>query len=174
MVSSASFGWKSCNTLTWCLHIFPCYAHGQSQETHSDSGLWTNYFLWVCFLDVIRANHKVQLIMRHMNQKTLLPWRQHSQQIVPISCLSQTHDFFVVHCINTIVIDNQLVHVSPNPHVYREIYHWMNRGLLLDWHGSSQWLHFYLTLHEASCNNLQPTFQSWATTQISHTTKMPL
>jgi hypothetical protein len=116
---------------------------------------WSPFRLWVMNLIFLvwmffwyNKGHfiKVQLVMWHVNQESFLVWGQHARQIVLVSCLAQTHDFFIVHYTNNVVIHHQLVHVSPNQPIYRETYLWMNKRLLLDWHGSFQWLQFWVRI----------------------------
>ena len=43
IVSSARLGWSINRILIWCLHMIPFSAHTQSQQPHSEFGLYTKH-----------------------------------------------------------------------------------------------------------------------------------
>ncbi len=150
--------------MTQCLHMFPHCAHGQSHEAHSDYGLWSQYFLCGHFFYVIRATPKGPINNVTHELGIILALRTTFTTNCSYFLLITNPWFFIVHCTNNETIHHQLVHVLPNQPICHETYLWMNRRLFIDWYGSFQWLHLYLAMHKVSCDNLQPTFQSWVAT----------
>ncbi len=160
----ASFELRNYNTFIWCLHMLPHCAHGQSQDAHSNLGLWTQYFLCGHFLDVTKAAPEV--VVGNMTHELGSIHALRITLITNCSCFysSQTHYFPIVQCTNSAARYHHQKHASPNQHVSREIFLWMNEKLFLNLRGNSWWPHLYLALHKEGFDYLPPTFQFLTTT----------
>ncbi len=137
----------------------PCCAYGQSQDAHLDFRLWIQYFLRGHFLDVTKATP--QFLVGNMTQKVIIIFTFKSTLMINCSCfLLMTNPwFFTWNDTNNKAKHYQLIHVLPNPHISHGIYPWRNEGWPSNLHGSSQWLHWYLALHNVGYGYPTPTSQ---------------